>query len=177
MNNEPKLNNQIAKYLIESWPNGNKTDKVWYQIESLEQLNEAIDELKEKQPLYKQFITQLEKLRLNFLGQLKVGDGVTLCYYTDSKAGTITNISKSGKTITFKLDIAKLSPNFKPEIIECGFVGHCTNQDEQTYTYQPDENGREYTAKLSSNGNWYVGGKKGQRVLVGVRNAFYDYNF
>jgi len=177
MNNEPILNNPVAKYLIENWPNGNKTDKVWQEIESLKQVEEAIKELKEKYPHYTQFITQLDDLRLNFKGQLKVGDGVTLCFYTDCKAGTITEISKSGKAITFKVDNAKLSPDFKPEVVLGGFVGHCTNQDKQTYTYTPDEHGIQYTAKLSTNGRWYVGGKKGLRVLVGVRNTFYDYNF
>jgi len=105
--------------------------------------------------------------------EVKVGDGVTLCYYTDSQAFTV--IKRTKTTITIQRDKATLDPNFKPEFITGGFAGHCVNQDEQIYTYERDANGTTHTARWSE--------KKGMFMVEGClrvyngRHEFYDYNF
>ena len=103
----------------------------------------------------------------------EVGDGVTLHYYSDAEAYTI--IKRTATTLTIQRDKATLDPNFKPEIIPGGFVGHCINQHEQTYTYEPDPNGRIYKAYWSeAKKGYYVSGCL--HVTPG-RHEYYDYNF
>lgn len=103
---------------------------------------------------------------------VKVGDGITLNYYSDSHAYTI--ISRTNKTITIQRDKATLNKNFKPEFIPGGFAGRCINQEEQTYTYERDEEGRTLTLRWSNKYGRFV--CKEARVSNG-RHEFYDYNF
>lgn len=103
----------------------------------------------------------------------KVGDGATICLWSDNHACTI--IKKTKTTITVQRDKATLDPNFKPEFIIGGFAGHCTNQHEQTYTYERDENGSIETFHWSKKYNSY-GIPSNPRLIKG-RHEFYDYNF
>lgn len=103
----------------------------------------------------------------------KVGDGASVRYWSDIEAGTIVKVTKS--TITIQRDKATLDPNFKPEWIPGGFAGHCTNQDEQTYTYERDPNGKLTTLRWSKKYNQY-GQPNDLRAIKG-RHEFYDYNF
>lgn len=103
----------------------------------------------------------------------KVGDGATVYLYSDSHAGTIVKVTKC--TVTVRRDKAILDPNFKPEIIPGGFCGHCTNQNEQSYTYEPDESGELTTVYWSKKYNQY--GLPGNLRLGKGRHEFYDYNF
>lgn len=48
-------------------------------------------------------------------------------------------------------------------------------KDEQTYTYEPDENGTEYTFRWSRKYQRY--GQPGNLSLSKGRHEFYDYNF
>ena len=100
----------------------------------------------------------------------KVGDGATVNLYTDRHACTIVKITK--RTITVQRDKATLDPNFKP-IYPDGFF--CTNQGEQTYTYERDTNGKLYTIYWSEKHNQY--GKPNNYTLSRGRHEFYDYNF
>ena len=112
----------------------------------------------------------------------KVGDGASCGGYSDSHAGTIIAVSKNGKRVTWQQDVATLDPNFKPEFVAGGFAAHCTNQHEQSYTYERDPNGsiREFSIR-----KWrgrYVwtplgGTPDGRQQLFGGRYEFYDYNF
>lgn len=70
---------------------------------------------------------------------VKVGDGVTVNYWTDAHACTV--IARTAKSLTLRRDKAILDPSFKPEFIAGGFFGTVINQNEQSYTYEPDENG------------------------------------
>jgi len=142
---------------------------------SIEEIDDAIVELKKSG--FEKLVGILNRFKLNFPGQLKIGDGATVHWYSDSHAGTIVEISKSGKTIVIQEDEAVLDPNFKPEMHIGGFCAHCSNQNEQSYIYSPDTKGSKWTAKLSINGRWYVGGRKGYSVTVGDRRKFHDYNF
>lgn len=103
----------------------------------------------------------------------KVGDGATVNLWSDRHAGTIVKVTKA--SITIRRDKAIRDPNFKPEFIPGGFAAHCTNQDEQTYTYEPDEKGQLTTIRWSRKYNRY--GTPGNVSASKGRHEFYDYNF
>ena len=104
---------------------------------------------------------------------VKVGQGASVKLYSDIYAGTIVKVTKA--SITIKRDKATLDPNWKPEFIAGGFAGHCVNNNSQTYTYEPDPNGEEYTLRWSKKYNTY-GTPNNPRAIKG-RHEFYDYNF
>ena len=52
----------------------------------------------------------------------------------------LTRLSHSGKTIWMQEDTATLD-DWKPEFIPGGFAGHCVNNAEQRYAYQPNPDG------------------------------------
>lgn len=104
---------------------------------------------------------------------IRVGDGVTVNLWSDRYAATVTKVTKS--TVTVRRDKATLDPDFKPEWIPGGFAAHCTNQEEQRYTYMPDENGQLYTFRWSNKYQRY--GQPGNLTLSKGRHEFYDYNF
>jgi hypothetical protein len=123
--------------------------------------------------------------RADAISALQVGDGVTVSVWTDSDAYTI--ISRTATRMTLQQDKATLDPSWKPEWVAGGFAGHCTNQDEQSYTYERDPNGhtveislRQYTHANTERRVWKrkgVGRKEiGGGVSVG-RHKFHDYNF
>lgn len=112
----------------------------------------------------------------------KVGDGATKRGYSDAHAGTVIKVSPNGKRVWIQRDKATLDPSFKPEFIPGGFAGHCTNQDEQTYTYERDPEGQVYEVSLRKWRGRYCWTAKGcspdgrQHAALG-RREFYDYNF
>lgn len=124
--------------------------------------------------------------RADAISALSVGDGLTVSLWTDADAYTI--IKKTASTMILRRDMATLNPSFKPEIIPGGFAGHCTNQSDQTYAYEPDPQGHEIKITLrhwkDSEGNtrrvWKRAGvgirESGGSVSVG-RRKFHDYNF
>lgn len=104
---------------------------------------------------------------------VKVGDGVTINLWSDRYAATIIKVT--AKTVTVQRDKAILNPDFKPEWIPGGFAAHCTNQEEQRYTYERDENGRTYLFHWSNKYQRY--GQPRDLNLSKGRHEFYDYNF
>lgn len=104
---------------------------------------------------------------------VKVGDGATICYWSDREAGTIVKVTR--KSITIQRDKATLSPDFKPEFIPGGFAGTVINQHEQSYTYEPDPSGRKMTFHWSEKYQSY--GQPGNLRAIKGRHEFYDYNF
>ncbi len=102
-----------------------------------------------------------------------VGDGATIRHYSDRTACTVIRISASGKTIWMREDSATLD-NWKPEIVPGGFAGHCVNNAEQRYTYQPNPDGRIHRASLRKDGRFRT--TNGEPVIPG-RHHFHDYNF
>ena len=101
----------------------------------------------------------------------KIGEGATIHLWSDAHAYTIIKVTPS--TITLQRDIALLNPKFTPNHIPGGFG--VTNQNDQTYTYEPDPTGKKITLHWSKRLGSY-GGAAGFRVSMG-RNEFYDYNF
>lgn len=118
---------------------------------------------------------EVQKYRERFLtpANIQAGDGVTVNLWSDRHAATVIRVTK--KTVTCRRDTAVLSPDFKPDWIVGGFAAHCTNQDEQSYSYKPDENGEEYTFYWSEKYQRY--GQPGKLFLTKGRHEFYDYNF
>jgi hypothetical protein len=103
----------------------------------------------------------------------KPGDGVTICHFSDRTACTVVRVGASGKTIWLQEDTATLD-GWKPEILPGGFSGHCTNNAEQRYAYQPNPNGAIHRASLRKDGTWRTTNR--ERVSPG-RSQFHDYNF
>ena len=109
---------------------------------------------------------------------MQVGDGATYRTHSDRHAGTI--IEASEKKIVWQIDIATLDPSFKPNVVSGGFAGHCTNQDEQSYTYERNPEGYTMVFTLRKNGVWKlkgVGMNEPGCVLTEGRNQFHDYNY
>jgi hypothetical protein len=102
-----------------------------------------------------------------------VGDGATICHYSDRTACTVIRISPSGKTVWMQQDTAVLD-DWKPEFIPGGFAGHCVNNSEQRYAYESNPDGLVHRASLRKDG-WFRT-TNGERVIPG-RHQFHDYNF
>lgn len=112
----------------------------------------------------------LEDARID---NVKIGDGITCHGYSDSHAYTI--IAKTAKTITIQRDDAELD-NWKPEIIPGGFVGHCTNQASQKYTYKQNKDNPIDVLHADRKGFFHSNNDKKHFATIG-RNEYYDYNF
>ena len=96
----------------------------------------------------------------------EVGMGATMLSWTDRKAATIIEVSKSGKRIT-------IQPDKSTRTDSNGM------SDSQTYTFEP--NPKAYTTEYSlrKNGRWVRVGDSmtGSSLLVGLREEYYDYSF
>lgn len=133
---------------------------------NVEMVNFCLEGIKERAREYNdRFLTP---------ANVKVGDGVTMHLYSDAHAGTV--IKKTNTSLTIQRDKATRDPNFKPEFSVGGFAGHCSNQNEQTYTYEQDPNGETVIFRWSKKYNEYRNSKRGQSLTKG-RREFYDYNF
>lgn len=104
--------------------------------------------------------------------ELDVGDGCTFHLYSDAHACTV--IKRNPKSIVIQRDKAILDPSFKPEWIPGGFAAHCTNQCDQSYTYERDPHGEIVTARWSEKRGGFVYLNK---LVTCGRHEFYDYNF
>lgn len=157
---ETKLKDEIKEKYGEGWWNNEEAWEEYYSVEKVRSSEES--ELK--------FQIRREKNR-----EIEVGEGVTLCYYSDRHACTV--IARTKNTLTVQRDKAILDPNFKPEWVAGGFAGHCTNADEQSYTYERDPKGTIYKCNWSEkNGRFQHGSDGSIRVRRG-RHEYYDYNF
>lgn len=95
----------------------------------------------------------------------EVGDGATICHWTDRTACTVIGVSPSGKTVTLQADRA----------IRTDKNGM---SDAQTYRYERDPEGHVRKARLlgtsrARRAGWYSGG---ERVVPG-RRAHHDFSF
>lgn len=135
---------------------------------------------------------------LNLTNPYKVGDGITLCGYSDSEAYTVIKVTP--KSVTMQRDKATLlnGMNSGEEdalvMHEGGFVGHV--EGTQRYSYERDPNGyievarmKKYPKKvielsIDEDGNEHYEHNvlkpdftaNGKRVIEG-RKEHYDYNF
>lgn len=103
-----------------------------------------------------------------------VGDGATVCGYSDRHAFTV--LSRTARSMTLQRDKATLQNGANsgaPDALQFtpgGFVGHTS--DRQRWEYEPDPFGEVQIARLTVRG-WEV---KGERVCAG-RSEHYDHNF
>lgn len=137
-----------------------------------EELNRRRNEILDKHLGWQEREKEIDALMSEAHRDIAVGDGVTLRYYSDAEAYTV--IKRTASTITVQRDKATLDPNFKPEWDVGGFAGHCTNQNEQTYSYERNENGAIKTLRYSKKHGRFMFLEKA--ILLG-RHEFYDYNF
>jgi hypothetical protein len=118
------------------------------------------------------FIKEASNL-YNPLDEAKVGDGVTVHYYSDAKAGTV--IARTNKTLTIQLDTSTLLNRDELEFVSGGFSAHCVNQRDQKYSYKANAEGEVMKISRRKNGEYKVQ-KSDSRVSVG-RGTFHDFNF
>lgn len=114
----------------------------------------------------------IEKYNEYFKENAKVGDGATVCYWSDREAYTI--IKRTAQTLTLRRCKATLKPEFKPEFIPGGFAGTVVNQHEQDYDYEEDENGSVIVAHWSKKFGKF---RWGSLSVIPGRSEHYDYNF
>lgn len=93
----------------------------------------------------------------------KVGDGVTIYYYSDRSAGTISRVSESGKTFWYKPDKA----------VRVDKNGMSESQD---YIYELQPQAQEVKVYKTKDGRWRQS-KHSSYVGVGERDAYRDYTF
>lgn len=139
-------------------------DKLWHDFWEAYgwPMRQKIDALKQE------FHTELNR-------EIEVGDGVTECLWSDRHACTV--IARTAKTLTIQRDKAILDPNFKPEWIPGGFAAHCTNSEDQKWTYERNPNGEIIKCRWSEKrGGWQTGSDGSIRIIRG-RHEYHDYNF
>ena len=96
-----------------------------------------------------------------------VGNAATVYWWSDSKAGTIIEVSPSGKRITVQLD--------KSIRTDSNGMSDC-----QDYRYERDPNGPTYKFSLRKNGRWIVIGhetRDGVGCSIGSRHTYHDFSF
>lgn len=109
----------------------------------------------------------------------KVGDGATVCGYSDRRAMTVIEVRKGGKEVVVQRDKATLTNNDERQFYPGGFVGHTVFPNGQKYSYECDPQGYTEVYSLRKNGRWVLAGDSmngGQRLIDG-RHEHYDYNF
>lgn len=90
----------------------------------------------------------------------KVGDGATLCGWSDRYAGTIIAVSET--EIQVREDRAIRTDN--NGLSEC-----------QSYRYEPNPKGAVHVFRRNKKGEWKS--KIGFGLMVGGRNAYHDFSF
>lgn len=97
-------------------------------------------------------------------------------YFTEhgySQSYPWAEIKRTPTTVTLaRVKVAK-DPAWKPDIVPGGFVGHCTNQSEQTWMFA--EIDLNHTTKIYKTKSGWA--RKGTRFSEGRAYEFYDYNF
>jgi hypothetical protein len=81
----------------------------------------------------------------------------------------------SEKTVEIREMNATIVDGWKPEIMVGGFLGHCTNNNTQEYTYSTREDSPVIRARLQKNGKWKS--IHGEHRMSDKPKRFYDYNF
>ena len=158
---EKEFANKIRERFGDHWWKGGEAEKAYWN-EGGRYFMEREKELK--------YLGRKETNR-----ELEVGDGCTYYLWSDSYACTV--IKKTAKTITIQRDKATLDPSFKPEWVAGGFAAHCTNAEDQSYTYERNPNGEIYVCHWSEKEGRYRTGSDGS-IKIGVgRHEYYDYNF
>ena len=91
----------------------------------------------------------------------KVGEGATILSWSDRRPATVIEVSADGKSI---------------RIQECAYTRMDKNyeSESQDYTYTDDPQGPIHHVSLTKDG-WKI--DKGNKVVVGKRERYFDYSF
>lgn len=100
----------------------------------------------------------------NVMSEPIVGMGVTINFYSDSKAATLIQVTHKGKRIVLQQD--------KSIRVDNNGIS-----ETQTYNYETDTNGTIYIATLRKDGRYRLVGATGSTITLGVRREYYDYSF
>lgn len=92
----------------------------------------------------------------------KVGDGATIYHYSDRSPATIIRVTSSGKTVFLQEDNYKRADNKGMS-------------ESQAYLYTQNRKGRKYACTLRADGKYRVS-KSNERVIIGVRERYYDFS-
>lgn len=116
-----------------------------------------------------------EKIFVDWLMSLEVGDHAHVCCYSDIEPCTV--IKKTAMTVTVRYDKATMNGTWKPEFDIGGFCAHCVNNDDQknAWDIEEDPDGRVETFRFRKS----VGGyrNKCDEKLYPEWAKKYDYNF
>jgi len=147
-------------------------------LECLNNGNSTLDDIYQAAVLAGRFGNAAQRLpRWLSPGLVSVGDGVTICHYSDRDACTIIEVKKNGKQLIVQHDTAIRDPGWKPDFHPGGFCGHTSNNSSQRWLTTRNPSGTTKTANWSEKRQrYFVGGVKGSKVGPG-RHHFYDYNF
>lgn len=103
----------------------------------------------------------------------KVGDGVTVCGYSDRRVYTIVDRPAKNR-IVIQRDTVTIVADRRLWRVG-GFAAHCPNPHDVDYSYKRDLTGETRVATLRKDGTWRIAGTK-ERVIAG-RAEFDDVNF
>ncbi len=121
-------------------------------------------------------IRAYDQFNTNIKG-LPEGEYLTETMHSDTCPWVV--VSRTEKTITVAPVLTERDPEWTPNIIPGGFVGHCTNQDEQTWLYAGVDTGR-LTLRLRKSryyGSDKLWGSNGREFIANGARRKYDYNF
>lgn len=93
----------------------------------------------------------------------EVGMGCTEIWYSDRRAGTVVEVSPSGKRAKFQYDQAIRT--------DCNGMS-----SDQEYCYKRDKTSSFFSISLRKDGVWRVANGE-RRVVLGIRNQYHDYGF
>lgn len=121
-------------------------------------------------------IRAYDEFTTNVIG-LPEGEYLTETLYSDTTPYKV--VDRTATTLTLQEVLVERDPEFKPNFVAGGFVGHCTNQDEQTWLYAGLG---EHTVKVRLVKSRYCGsdklwGCKGREFIANGARRKYDYNF
>ena len=107
----------------------------------------------------------------------EIGDGVTLCGYSDREAYTV--ISMTPRTIKVQRDKATLLNGMnsgQPDALQASVGGFCAHvSGEQRYAYESDPTSEDIEVVRLTKKGW-IASRSGRAVIHG-RHEKYDYNF
>lgn len=92
----------------------------------------------------------------------EIGMGATEHLWSDRHAYTITEVSPSFKSITIQADRSRR--------VDQNGMSEC-----QHYEFTPNPEGPTRVARLCTDGHFHIGGKHGNLISIGYRDAYYDF--
>ncbi len=96
-----------------------------------------------------------------------VGMGATRLGYSDRHPYTVIEVNPNGKECVIQEDKATRTDSNGMS-------------DSQSYAYEPNPNAAKETIRLYKDGHWHIymkGAGKGDVVMLGRRQKYYDYSF